>query len=125
MEKKELRTIRIFGRDVNIDEKTKFVRWSYTNDGKKFYQVKFMQECEKCPKKSGYYLIKVKPENVSLQKGKKRENFQQDDTLWIKQCEDFVKDEAYQAKREAEQREAVDLALTSFDIEEDENPFKN
>lgn len=122
--KDDLRVIRIFGRDVTIDDKTKFVKWSYTADGKKFYQVKFMQECEKAPKKAGYYLISVKPSNVSLQKGKKRDNFQQNDTLWVRQCEDFKRDEEYAKVKEEEQRKAVDMALTSFELDEEENPFK-
>lgn len=109
-----LKTIRIYGKDKTVEKDgttLKFVTFSYTKDGETFYQVKFNQDCENVPKKSGYWLVTVDTEDVSIQKGKVNSNGNKNnDILWIANIAKKEKDEAYEAevaKRKAEKIEEV------------------
>lgn len=104
--------IRIYGKDKEVENdgvKNKFVSFSYTKDGVKFFQVKFNQECENVPKKSGYWLITINPEDVSIQKGKINSNGNKNnDILWIRNIIKKEKDTAYE--KEVADRKAKEIA---------------
>ena len=95
-----VKTIRVFGREITKKDGKKFVSYSYTNDGSMFYRIKFTQDCENRPAFTGYVLLTVDTENVSLQKPSKNDNYPQN-VLWIKKVESFVKDEKYIAEKDA------------------------
>ena len=94
------KTIRIFGKEKTVEnegKKNTFVSFSYTKDGKTFYQVKFNQECENVPKKAGYWLITIDTEDVSKQRGKINSNGNKNnDILWISNIISKKKDEEYE-----------------------------
>ena len=101
------KTIRIYGKEKTVEnegKKNKFVSFSYTKDGEKFFQVKFNQDCENVPKQAGYWLITVDTEDVSKQKGKINANGNKNnDILWIRNIIKKSKDEEYE-KAVAEKR---------------------
>lgn len=106
------KTIRIFGKEKQLDNGVKFVSFSYTKDGEKFLQVKFNQACDNVPKTSGYWLITVDTEDVSLKKGKKLDNGNRaNDILWVSNIIKKAKDAEYEAQVATKRKEELEEAL--------------
>lgn len=109
------KTIRIFGKEKTVgegDKKQKFISFSYTKDGKVFYQVKFNQTCDNVPKTEGYWLITLDSEDVSIKKVKPNENgFKNNDILWIANISKKVKDTVYEEEVAKRKRQEVEDVL--------------
>lgn len=104
-----LKTIRVFGREITRKDGKKFTSYSYTNDGKKFYRVKFTQECENRPSKTGYVLMTVNTKDVSVQKPVKNDTYQTW-YLWIKNVVSYQADEEHIAEMDAKRvQEVIDI----------------
>lgn len=97
------KTFRIFGREVKL-EKNNFTVWSYTNDGKTFYEVHFTKDCA-VPSKPGYYLVTAKLTDINIKKAKIKSftnpetgeitTLQPNDLMWIKSIISIVPDVEY------------------------------
>jgi ABC-type phosphate transport system auxiliary subunit len=107
-----MKTIRIYARKKTItmksDKTTKdIMEYSYTKDGEKFFQVKFKLECEKQPKQSGYYLLDVNENDLSIQHSKPQEKFTPNDVLWIGNVVDFRQDIEYEKELESKRLKEI------------------
>ena len=101
------KTIRIYAKQVKT-EKVNFLRFSYTKDGKKYYDVKFMQGSA-MPTESGYWLLTVDLNDVNTAKGKKREGskYEPNDVLWVKRAISLKKDVDFEKQRKEERLTAL------------------
>ena len=93
------KTIRVFGKELKTKEGRTFVKYSYTKDGKKFYDVHFGRQCY-VPSLTGYVLFELNSEEVSIQKGKtiinkKKEEVKTNDILWINKLDKATEDVEY------------------------------
>lgn len=105
-----VKTIRIFGRERKDNDGKKFVVYSYTKDGKTFYQLKFRKECTMLPKETGYWLIEVDTNDCQVQRMKANKDFKPNDILWIKNITSVKRDSAYEEViRAAREQEIEDL----------------
>lgn len=102
------KTIRVFGREVEDKTGKKFIIFSYTKDGERFYQVKFKRTCLTVPSKRGYWLIKFDTINCQLQKVKAKESFKPNDILWLSETISVKKDEEYEKMRQEKINEALE-----------------
>ena len=106
------KTIRIFGKEKQLDNGVKFVSFSYTSNGNDFYQVKFNQACDNVPKTSGYWKITVDTQDVSLKKGKKLEDGKRANSiLWISNIIKKVKDAEYEAEVKKKREDELNSVL--------------
>lgn len=102
------KTITIFGKQkTKKDGKTKFLTWSYSkelkNGERRFFEVKFTQSCELCPKKEGFWKLELDTIDVSIEK----RNGKLNDILWIKKVENLEVDE--QALKDLKEKQAKEL----------------
>lgn len=81
------RTFRISAKEIKKKDGTgSFISCS-AKIGEKWYRVKFTKDCERSPKKRGLYDLTVKSEHMSVQKGKIKDGFTENDILWISEIE--------------------------------------
>lgn len=116
----ELKTIRIYAKEVEKKDGGSFVKWSYTKDGQKFYEVRFTKECA-VPQKRGYYLAVVDKKNVNIKKTKEEVSvnpdtgettiFKPNDIMWIQALESIKADVEYEAELEAQRLADLDDIL--------------
>lgn len=113
------RTIRIYGKEqTNPETNGKYVRYSYTPNGEKFYDVVFMDECQITPKKNQKDFLLVTIPNkrgaVSKKAGKLNEETGKvrNDTLFIYECLKVVQDTDYIEKRDAERQAEIDAIFS-------------
>lgn len=118
------KTIRIFGKEVSTQDGKKFPVYSFTPDGQQFFKVVFTKKCETTPKETGYYLIEVSPNDISIKRGQVVEGKKYNDTMFIDKIVKLTKDVAYEKKAEEQRFNAVMDVLNSVDCESDELPFE-
>ena len=107
-----MRTIRIFARKKEIVTKREgelkdIMEFSYTKDGETFYQVKLTKEVKKFPNETGYYLIDVEDENMTLKETKSREMFKPNDIIWVSKINNFKRDTEYEKQLRDEQTKII------------------
>lgn len=78
------RTFKITAKEVTKKDGAKFISCS-AKIGEKWYRVKFTQDCEGIPKKRGIYDLTVDSTHMSMQKGKVKDAYTENDILWIKE----------------------------------------
>lgn len=104
------RVLRVNAKQVEVEGK-KFIACT-TKIGNKYYKIKFRQECENAPKKSGVYEVHIELKFCNIQRGKlytgkdgneKRGN----DIIWVSEISRIRKytDEEIQAENEAKMLE--------------------
>lgn len=108
-----MKQIRIFARQVRTDKGLVFLKFSFTKDGEKFYDVKFNKTCELIPQGQGYWLLDLESINMNIQKVKKSKDskFIPNDVLWIKKVSKCVKDEAHEKEVEENRRAEIEAIL--------------
>ena len=74
--------LKVFGKEFTTKEGKKFIRYSYTNDGKVFYDVKFTRTCPYVPNLKYYVNIELELDDISIQKGNKKEH--KNPIMWIR-----------------------------------------
>lgn len=110
--------IRVYGREVQLKDGGSFVKFSYTKDGKTFYDVKFNKGCDQMPTSRGYWLITVLSEDVNVQRVKHEKGVRTNDILWIKQVQDLKKDKVYEEVKNSIKQSEVNALL--HDVRDDE-----
>lgn len=85
------RTFRISAKDIKKkDGSGSFISCS-AKIGDSWYRVKFTQDCERSPRKRGLYDITVDYNSMSIQKGKVRDAYTENDTIWVKEIKKIRK----------------------------------
>lgn len=107
-------TIRIFGREQTTQEGTSYIRYSYTTDGKTFYDIRFTKSCDKAPNGTGYYLITLDTDNVKPYKNKKEGG---NEVLKIFSVIDIEKDKKYEDLKKNERIKKVESILCPSTVE--------
>lgn len=124
MEKKVLRTLRIFGKEVTAKEKgNKFNVYSFTPNGEDYYKIVFTKKCETTPKETGYYLIQVDANDISIKRGKVVDGVKYNDTMFIDKILKLQKDTEYEKKAEQQRFEKVMGVLDEVDFSNEELPW--
>lgn len=118
----ENKTIRIYGAEKTTqgENKKKFIKWSYTKDGKTFYEVKFTSECA-IPSKRGYYLLTINPKKVNIKVTKTKTYYNEEtdslidikpnDIMWVQEIINIVPDKEYEAELEKKRLDDVMAVL--------------
>ncbi len=107
--------IRIYGKDAQTLDGNSYVRFSYTKDGKEFFDVKFNRTCEQMPTSKGYWLVTVMSEDCDIRKGKNKNSNR---VLWIRQIVNLKKDKEYEEFRNSIKQSEVNILL--HDVRDDE-----
>ena len=100
--------LKVFGKEFTTKEGKKFIRYSYTRDGKVFYDVKFNRTCPYVPNLKYYVNIELQLDDISIQKENKKEN--KNHIMWIKNFESVVQaeeDDKWKEKRLEELKELL------------------
>lgn len=85
------RTFRISAKDIKKkDGSGSFISCS-AKIGDSWYRVKFTRDCESSPRKRGLYDITVDDNSMSIQKGKVRDAYIENDTIWIREIKKMHK----------------------------------
>ena len=111
---KEQVVLNIYGKKIET-QKGKWIKFSYTKDGQKFYDVKFLNDS---PKLNGYIKVVAKTSDVSIKKNNGRLNekgYTMNDVIFIKSIvsieQDYDKMEEMNKRhnQEIEDLENVDI----------------
>lgn len=83
------RTFKISAKEIKKKDGTgSFISCS-AKIGDNWYRVKFTRDCERTPKRRGLYDITVNDDNMSIQKGKIKSPYAENDTLWVRVIDDI------------------------------------
>lgn len=117
------RTFRISAKEIKKKDGTgSFISCS-AKIGDSWYRVKFTQDCERAPRKRGLYDITVDYTAMSIQKGKVKDAYVENDIIWVKEIKRIRKytDEELNAMN-AEKLNKV-FGATLEEIEDGDLPF--
>lgn len=112
--KVEYNTMRVFAKARKNSKGKEFLTYSFTKDGKKFYDVRFRQSIDthNIPHNVGYWLLTIPKGQANIKKATPDENGKLwNDIIWVKECVKCVEDEEYEKKREQERNQEVDDLL--------------
>lgn len=116
----DIKTI-IYGKEITTKDQKKFPAFTTTIKGA-YFSVKFVQDCEKYPKKAGVYELILKGSDYSIQKGKpyttKDGNTKTGNpTIWVRSC-DYrqLTQEELDAINEERNKSFLDSYLTDEDM---------
>lgn len=85
------RTFRISAKEIKKkDGSGSFISCS-AKIGGFWYRVKFTKDCETSPRKRGLYDITVDDNSMSVQQGKDRDEYRENDTIWIREIKKIRK----------------------------------
>lgn len=102
------KTLNIYGKEYVSKSGQKFVAYSYTKDGKKFYRIKFRRDCNSIPNLKGYISLVVDSDYVSIQRAEKGSKL--NDILWIGKVLNYAINETKNEERsERLKKEIEDL----------------
>lgn len=111
METKELnlKEITVFGRKLKANKSNVvFTKYQYTNDGVKYYDVKFTKDCVR-PEMTGYVKLTFDKATAWIAKGKVNEaGFQSNDVLWIRNLVSYEEDVEYASKHPSKKQKELD-----------------
>lgn len=105
-------TIRIFGKEVKCKKSdNKFNKYTYTKDGKEFFEVKFTKECKIQPTGTGYILLDLLPEDCGIKKVKGEKDKKYNSILFIRNCSNIRIDKEYEEEMKVKKLEEVKSVL--------------
>lgn len=112
--------IRVYAKKVNYQGRY-FLSYSFTKNGKKFYDVKFRKEVRELPTGSGFWLVSVPKGMCNISKAKPdKKGHIWNDVIWVQEVVSCVRDEKYEKAREDEKQQELDEL---FSIDDEELPF--
>lgn len=122
--KVENKVIRIFGKEIKTNDGKSFTVYSFTPNGTEFFKVVFTKKCETTPKETGYYLLEINPNDISIKRGQVVDGKKYNDTMFVDKVYKLSKDTVYEEKAEQQRFDNVMGVLDSVDITSDELPWE-
>lgn len=108
-----MKTITIFGREMKSKNGQKWVKYTYVNKNGKWYQVKISSKSAmQLDGLTGYIKITFGVDDYFIKDGEVKNGFQNNDTIWVLELEDYVQDLEAEAKAE-ERKKATAEARAS------------
>lgn len=117
------RTFRISAKEIKKKDGSGCFISCSAKIGNTWYRVKFTQDCERAPRKRGLYDITADDTAMSIQKGKVKDEYTENDIIWvreIKHIRKYTNDELNAMNTEKLNKVFGD---TLEDIEEGELPY--
>ncbi len=105
-----MKTITVFGKKFK-SRKTgiEFIRYQYSKDGVKFYDVKFTKDCATTPNLLGWVKITFDQTTSSIQRGKVNEGgVLGNDIIWVRNLVAYEQDEEYAKAHPSKKQKELD-----------------